>query len=130
LGADTAKRRKISILQGLQAHKAGPKREVRDTGLLAAAAARPAAAVLGADAYRGTYRKAAALMHSLAQNHALVDGNKRLCLAAGIVFLGINGPRLTYSNDQAYELVMEIAAGGLSDIDTLAKRLEEGTEPL
>jgi death on curing protein len=103
---------------------------VRDAGLLAAAAARPAATVLGADAYPDTYRKAAALMHSLAQNHALVDGNKRLCLAAGIVFLGINGLRLTISNNQAYELVMQIAAGALSDIDALAQRLEEGTEPL
>jgi death on curing protein len=103
---------------------------VRDAGLLAAAAARPAATVLGTDAYPDLYRKAAALMHSLAQNHALVDGNKRLCLAAGIVFLGINGLRLTLSNDQAYNLVMEIAAGGLSDIDALAHRIQQGTEPL
>jgi death-on-curing protein len=103
---------------------------VRDAGLLAAAAARPAATVLGTDAYPDLYRKAAALMHSLAQNHALVDGNKRICLAAGIVFLGINGLRLTLSNDQAYNLVMEIAAGGLSDIDALAHRIQQGTEPL
>jgi death-on-curing protein len=103
---------------------------VRDVGLLAAAAARPAATVLGADAYPGVYRKAAALMHSLAQNHALVDGNERLCLAGGVVFLGINGLQLTLSNDQAYDLIMEIAAGHLSDIGALAQKLEQGTRPL
>lgn len=103
---------------------------VRDAGLLAAAAARPAATILGADAYPDIYRKGAALMHSLAQNHALVDGNKRLCLAGGIVFLGINGLQLTLSNDEAYDLIMEIAGGGLADIDVLAQRLEQGTKPL
>ena len=46
-------------------------------------------------------------MHSLARNHALVDGNKRLARAATIAFLGMNGIRLTgYSNDQAYDLVI------------------------
>ncbi len=31
------------------------------------------------------------MLHSLARNHALVDGNKRLALAAVIAFYGVNG---------------------------------------
>jgi death-on-curing protein len=51
---------------------------IRDAGLLEAAAARPQATAFGADAYPDLHAKAAALAHSLARNHALVDGNKRL----------------------------------------------------
>jgi death-on-curing protein len=54
---------------------------MRDVGLLEAAAARPRATAFGADAYLGIHEKAAALLQSLARNHALVDGNKRLALA-------------------------------------------------
>ena len=54
---------------------------VRDVGLLEAAAARPRATAFGAEVYGDLFTKAAALLHSLATNHALVDGNKRLGLA-------------------------------------------------
>lgn len=97
---------------------------VRDAGLLESALARPRATVFGKDAYPTVAAKAAALLHSLARNHALVDGNKRLGLAATIAFLGLNGLRLTLSNDAAYDLVIEIASGELEDIDAIAARLE------
>jgi death-on-curing protein len=45
--------------------------------------------------------KAAAVLHSIARNRALVDGNKRLALAGTIAFFGMNGWRLTLSNDEA-----------------------------
>jgi death-on-curing protein len=67
---------------------------VRDAGLLESAAARPRTTVGDADAYPDLVGKAAALLHSLARNHALLDGNKRLALAGLIVFLGVNGLRL------------------------------------
>gem|GEM_PF-3859362 len=56
--------------------------EVRDVGLLESAVHRPRASVLGQDAYSDLFTKAAALMHSLARNHPLVDGNKRLAWLA------------------------------------------------
>ena len=73
--------------------------------------------------------KAAALLHSLARNHGLVDGNKRLALAGTIAFLGLNGLRLSLSNDEAYDLVMAVAAGELDDVGSIAARLESGTAP-
>lgn len=102
---------------------------VRDHGLLEAAAARPRASVAGQDAYPALTDKAAALMHSLARNHALVDGNKRLALAGVIAFLGLNGYRLTLTNDEAYDLTMAIAAGDLDDVPTIAARLTDAIKP-
>ena len=103
--------------------------EVRDYGLLESALARPQATAFGEDAYADIHHKAAALLHSLARNHALVDGNKRLCLAAVLAFYGINGRRLTMSNDDAYALVVSVAAGQSSDIAQIAPVLEQGTAP-
>lgn len=95
---------------------------VRDHGLLESALARPRTTVGGRDAYPSFEEKAAALLHSLARNHALVDGNKRLALAGTIVFLGVNGRRLRATNDEAYDLVMAVAAG-LDDVADITGRL-------
>ena len=53
-----------------------------------------------------------------------MDGNKRLALSAMLAFLGMNGYRLTFTNDEAYELVMAVAAGELDDVAAIADRLE------
>jgi death on curing protein len=102
--------------------------QLRDYGLLASAAARPQATAFGADAYPDLGAKAAALLHSLARNHALVDGSKRLALAAVIAFYGVNGRRLTLTNDEAYELVMDVAAGRLDSVNDIAATLRTATE--
>jgi death on curing protein len=102
---------------------------VRDYGLLGAALARPRATAFGKDAYPGLDAKAAALLHSVARNRALVDGDKRLALAAVIAFYGLNGRRLTLTNDQAYDLVISVAAGELDDVDAIAAVLRNATQP-
>jgi death-on-curing protein len=107
----------------------GTKPAVRDHGLLESALGRPQATAFGKDAYPGLHEKAAALLHSLARNQALVDGNKRLALAATIAFYGMNGVRLTLSNDEAYELVMRVATGELDEVRDIASALERGTAP-
>lgn len=105
----------------------GAPAEVRDYGLLESALARPQATAMGEDAYPTLHDKAAALLHSLARNHALVDGNKRLALAATLAFYGLNGMRLTLTNDEAYDLIVAIADGTLNDVDPIATRLRAGT---
>ena len=87
---------------------AGP---VRDVGLLDSAAARPRSSVFGEDAYPSLKKKAAALLHSICRNHALVDGNKRLAWHAAVVFLALNGVDVTLSQDEAFDLVMRVAEG-------------------
>jgi death-on-curing protein len=101
---------------------------VRDAGLLEAAAARPRTTVFGEDAYPTLEDKAGALAQSIARNHALVDGNKRLTLGALIAFLGVNGRRLTLTNDDAYDLIIAIAAGELADVAEIADRIRVGSD--
>jgi death on curing protein len=100
---------------------------VRDIGLLQSALARPQTSAFGEDAYPLVHAKAAALLHSIARNHALVDGNKRLGLAAVIAFYGLNGFRLTLTDDEAYDLVIAVAAGNLDEIETIAEQLSKKT---
>lgn len=92
---------------------------VRDAGLLAAAAARPQVTVFGDDAYPTFLDKAAALLHSLVSNHALVDGNKRLAWSAARVFCLLNGRELTYTVDEAEDLILSAASGQL-DVPQIA----------
>ncbi len=106
----------------------GTEPQVRDHGLLESALARPQATAFGKDAYPSIHEKAAALLHSLARNHALVDGNKRLSLASTIAFYGLNGMRLTLTNDEAYDLIVDIASGKLDDIQPIASTLKRGTK--
>lgn len=87
--------------------------EVRDIGLLESASARPRASAFGEAAYPTFEEQAGALMHSLARNHPLVDGNKRLAWAATRVFHLINGRDLAYSVDDAEQFVLAVARGDL-----------------
>lgn len=97
--------------------------QVRDYGMLESALARPKATVFGQDAYPDLHVKAAALLHSLCTNHALVDGNKRLAAAATIVFLDMNDAFGRQSVDDLFDLTMAVADGSLSDLDKIADRL-------
>jgi death-on-curing protein len=84
---------------------------VRDIGLLDAAMGRPRSTVFGKDAYPTLALKAAALLHSLAKSHPLVDGNKRLAWLATTVFLELNGHGTSLDDEAAFRLVWDVAAG-------------------
>jgi death-on-curing protein len=98
---------------------AGP---VRDVGLLDSAAARARSSAFGQDAYPTIELKAAALIHSICKDHALVDGNKRLALLAGVTFLRANGRRSVLTQDQAFDLIMRVADGTF-DVPDIAAAL-------
>ena len=101
---------------------------IRDLGLLGSAAARPQASAFGEDAYPDLWTKAAALLHSVVKNHALVDGNKRLGWLATAVFLEINGVAVTHvSNDAVYDLVMGVTTGR-DDVGEIAAELRSDIE--
>ena len=93
------------------AHGVIPGYQVRDIGLLDSAVMRPQTTVFGDLAYPTLDTQAAALMHSLARNHALIDGNKRIAWAAMKVFLLLNGVHLTYTVDEAEAFVLDVARG-------------------
>ncbi|MFJ5833878.1 type II toxin-antitoxin system death-on-curing family toxin [Streptomyces sp. NPDC093089] len=98
--------------------------EVRDYGLLDSALARPQSSVFGQDAYPDIWEKAAALMESLARNHGLVDGNKRIAWYATWVFLHVNGHPLdpAFDVDEAEAFVLDVCQGAL-DVPKIALRL-------
>ena len=102
---------------------------VRDVGLLAAAAARPHASAFGSDAYPDIWTKAAALLQSVVNNRALIDGNKRLGWLATAVFLELNGATVAAApNDDVYELVMRVAAEDIA-IEEIAELLHALSPP-
>ena len=105
----------VDLLRLTRILGAGPVREV---GLLNSAASRARASVFGEDAYPTIPEKAAALLHSVASNHALVDGNKRLAWLATAVFLDLNEWEIDLTEDGAFALVMDVASGSaaVSDI--------------
>lgn len=102
--------------------------EVRDVGLLESALARSRATVFGRDAYPTLDEKAAALLHSLVHTEA-IDGNKRLALGGLIAFYGVNGRRVSLTNDEAYRLVVAVATGALDAVDDIAAALATATQP-
>jgi len=95
---------------------------VRDLGLLESAAHRPTTSLWGDEVYPDFPTKAAVLLESLVRHHPLVDGNKRLGWLAVVVFHGLNGVELEAPDDEAYELVVDMAAGRCST-ERAAERL-------
>lgn len=102
---------------------------IRDIGLLGSAAARPQTTAFGEDAYPDLLTKAAALLQSIVNNHALVDGNKRLGWLATAVFLELNGVEASLAcEDDVYEFVVWIAASN-PDLDASTARLRRLVPP-
>jgi death on curing protein len=98
-------------------------RPLRDMGLLGSAVERPRRSAFGADAYPDLWTKAAALLHSIVNNHALVDGNKRLGWMSTATFLMINEVDLfAPTSDQIYDLVIGVATQPW-EIDEIAAQL-------
>ena len=95
---------------------------VRDVGLLDSALNRPRSSAFGEDAYPTLSLKAAALLHSMTKNHALVDGNKRLAWLSTVVFCDLNGFAPHVTDDDAFQLVRDVASSEM-DIASIAERL-------
>ncbi len=98
--------------------------ELRAPGLLESAVHRPRARMFGTPAYEDPYEQAAALLHGIATNHPLVDGNKRTAWLAAATFLAVNGVDLADADqERAYDLVIDVAAGHETRIAAIAARL-------
>ncbi|WP_405798940.1 type II toxin-antitoxin system death-on-curing family toxin [Streptomyces sp. NBC_01506] len=102
----------------------GQRIAVRDLGLLNSATHRPESRMFGVEAYPDLFEKAAALLQSLAVNHPLVDGNKRMAWMSTAVFLDVNGTEMIdIDQDAAYELVIGVASGTIREAGEIARRL-------
>jgi death on curing protein len=99
---------------------------LRDIDLLESAVLRPQSSAFGQDAYPTVIDKAGAFFHSLSRNHAFVDGNKRTSTIATILFLELNGYRVTWQPEQALAFILEVATGQ-HDIETITRWLAANT---
>jgi death-on-curing protein len=98
---------------------------VRDVGLIESALARPQASAFGEDAYPDLHVKAAALLESLARNHPLIDGNKRLAWVAMRLFLLLNGADVRVPSAQEGDEFVRAVAQGQIGLDVIADRLRQ-----
>src|SRR5436190_2583311 len=104
----------------------GAAPRVRDYGLLSSSVARPATVAFGHEAYPDVWEKAAALLHSICMNHALIDGNKRLAWAATRVSLALNGiPLCDVEVDAAESFMLGVAGGQVSEVADIARELRK-----
>ncbi len=105
-------------------HRFGGTGEIRDLGLLESALARPRSGY-----YSSLSEQAAALLQSLAGNHAFVDGNKRIAFAATAVFLYLNGHTLPVAADEAERFMLDDVIQGRADVSAIANWLERFLVP-
>ena len=101
---------------------------LRDAGLLDSALAQPMATFGGEWLHPTLADQAAAYLYHLSRNHPFIDGNKRTAFAVMDAFIEANGDRLTLADDDAYDLVMQVAQGQL-DKAALAARLAAALVP-
>jgi death-on-curing protein len=80
---------------------------LRDRGALESALARPRSGY-----YSDLIQEAAALWESLSQNHAFVDGNKRLAVTLAAAFLRVNGYRLEFNDLDAFSFLIALYETG------------------
>jgi death-on-curing protein len=64
---------------------------------------------------------------SIPRNPALALPD-RLAITGVIAFYGVNGRRLTLTNDEAYGLVIAVSDGTLDNVEDIANRLGRATE--
>lgn len=93
---------------------------IRDLGLLESALARPKSGY-----YSTIFEQGGALLHSLVQNHAFVDGNKRLGFALTAVFLSLNGFHLKVSADEGERFIIETLISKRAELAIIADWLRE-----
>ncbi len=84
---------------------------IRDKGLLDSALESPFQSFGGAELYPSIQAKAARLCYGLVKNHAMIDGNKRIGAHTMLVFLVLNGDKLTYTQKELSDLILDVADG-------------------
>lgn len=109
----------IKFLHKKQIEEFGGSYGLRDEFLLHSALLRPQTGY-----YKNIVEQTAALWESLSQNHAFIDGNKRIALEASLIFLHINGYSLNITDKQLTKQLVAIYNKGLT-FDSIKKLISE-----
>lgn len=102
---------------------------VRDEGLLESALARARNLASYSEEAPSLATLAAAYGSGIIRDLPFVDGNKRTGLVAAFAFIQANGVAVTASQEDAYFIFYDLAAGKLSE-EEFAQWLEVNTEPV
>ena len=108
-------RRVLELLHDESLVEHGGAEGLRDSGLLDSAMAR-AKDIHAYEAVTDPFRLAAAYAFGIANNHPFVDGNKRAAFIAAGLFLHMNGVRLKADKAEAVLVVLDLAAGALTEL--------------
>ena len=117
--------RKISLEEVIYMHSesvrtTGGSDGIRDMGLLESALNAPFQSFGGYDVYSDIYHKAARLGFGLAQNHAFVDGNKRIAALVMLVFLKTNGVDIDCTDFELFSVILRLAASEVTFDDLVS----------
>jgi death-on-curing protein len=92
---------------------------VRDINLLSSAIYMPESSYDGQYLHKTIPSMAAAYAFHICQNHPFIDGNKRVALAASLVFLDINGYEFNCNDEILYNEIMNVAKGEVKKDDLI-----------
>jgi death-on-curing protein len=101
---------------------------IRDKSLLDSALARPKQR-LAYEPDSTLFELAASYSFGIAKNHPFIDGNKRVALAVGAVFLELNGFELDAPEPEAVIMFEQLAAGNLAEAE-LADWFKKSCTPI
>lgn len=116
----------VLFLHAMMISETGGSHGVRDIGMLQSAVSRPKATFEGRDLYSDIHSIAAAMMHSLIQNHPFLDGNKRTAIAAAVLFLQLNGYEFNADNQEVENFTLSVARGE-KNLEQISQWLMENT---
>ena len=123
----------ISVKQAFKIHALaieafGGTNGLRDIGALESSLARPFQTFGGEYLYPGIFEKAAAIAESIIINHPFIDGNKRSGYLLMEALLRYEGFRITASDENLYDFVINISTGAISFKD-IVEWLKNNTKP-
>ena len=109
--------REIMVIHRDQLERYGGLDGIRDQNLLESAAAMPQLTFDGNYVHQDVSAMAAAYLFHIGKNHPFFDGNKRTATASALVFLLLNGFRLTVSDDKLSSIVLDVMEGKIGKDD-------------
>ncbi len=98
----------LIAINGRMVSKYGGLHGVKDLNLLRLAVGRPQMSVAFHDAYKTIFDKAAALMHSVINNHPFLDGNKRTSFFGAVLFLAANGWKVEFKHKEGVKFARKV----------------------
>ena len=115
----TLTKEQILMLHNQLIEATGGSKGIRDEGMLESALMNPYQSFGGIELYPSIQAKAAQLCFGIVKDHPMIDGNKRLGIHVMLVFLALNGYKLSYGQKELSDTILSLAEGKLQSEDIL-----------